>query len=140
MTLFGGTGEHVEKRSLSSYIQADHNGRGCVTSKQIKNVQEIIGGNMENLSGFKGLADDAKEQVRLAFKEGKVIDKMFKGTTGLNVYDAIGFKFEYAKSGRSGCRAPACARSGLKIANGELRFGWLEDFDGEHCTWKFKHW
>lgn len=110
----------------------------------------LAGDKPEEVPGFTRLSPEAQEQVRLAFEEEKVPDKEFKGTRvdlakgGGGSYGAIrnvqAYKVEAASTGRAGCHAAACKDNGTKILKGELRIGFLVDFDGEHMSWLYKHW
>ncbi|MCJ1392687.1 hypothetical protein MMC18_005558 [Xylographa bjoerkii] len=49
------------------------------------------------------------------------------------------FRFEYAPSGRAGCKATECKKQGIKIDKGELRHGTFLEIQ-EHQSWAWKHW
>lgn len=110
----------------------------------------LAGNKPEVVPGFAMLSPEAQEQLRLAFEEEMVLDKDFKGTRadlskggGGNdgtIRDVQEYKVEAASTGRAGCRAPTCKDNSIKILKGELRVGFLIDFDGEHMTWQYKHW
>jgi hypothetical protein len=133
---------HDSKYALSD-SELNFNCRGCVTSRQIGNIKSTkpesdVETLLATIPGFKGLTKDSKDIVLQAFIAGEVQNKTVRSGSGL--FKALGFKVEHALSSRAVCRSPPCKRAGVKMAKGELRFGWLEDYDGQHATWKFKHW
>ncbi|KAF3043620.1 hypothetical protein E8E11_008869 [Didymella keratinophila] len=55
---------------------------------------------------------------------------------GREIRDVEGYKIDMPVH-PAGCRASECAN---KIVRGELRVGFLRNFDGEHMSWAYKHW
>lgn len=102
------------------------------------------------MPGYEHISVEAREQLRLAMEEGKIIDKEFVdvrpdlvvkggGPVG-EIRDAVSYKVDVSPSARARCRGKACAQQGTKIAKGELRLGILRMFDGEHESYVYKHW
>lgn len=123
---------------------------GCGTPHQIRGLKEVTGDDPTNAPGYDRLSPEAQEQVRLAFEEGKVTDKTFKGVnTDLakvakrydgEITDAESYKVDVASRSTAGCRNSDCPDNGVKIQKGELRLGFLVPYDGEHSSWRYKHW
>jgi hypothetical protein len=53
--------------------------RGCVTPKQIANLNETIEGNLEYLDGYDEITPDLQEKVRIALEQGHVADEDWRG-------------------------------------------------------------
>ena len=94
---------------------------------------------------------ESQEQVRLAFEQGDVVDREFKGVrTDLSrsfgmasdeTINSIGFKVEITTRASAFCRSIACkVLKNEKMAKGELRLGLLTVFQGDHISWCYKHW
>jgi len=85
----------------------------------------------------------------LAFEHGKPVDKTFNGIRkdlaqsapryAREYTDAQGYKADVPIR-TAACRGSACSRQNSKVLKGELRFGILVDYDGEHSSWYDKHW
>lgn len=101
------------------------------------------------MPGYDCLSTESQEQLRLAFENGALVDKDFKGTRedlaksapryGQEYRNAEGYKVDVPKRAAL-CRGADCLSKGTKVGHGELRFGLLIPFDGEHATWVYKHW
>lgn len=98
-------------------------------------------------SGYDRLSPESQEQLRLAFEDGRVADKDFKDIRpdlagaaplcqGREILDAEGYKVDMPVR-PAACRASECAN---KIVRGELRVGFLRNFDSDHLSWVYKHW
>jgi hypothetical protein len=120
---------------------------GCATPHQLRGVKELTGNDPMKAPGYDRLSADSQEQVRLAFENGKIIDKDFKGIhadlAGIapmygprEILNAEGYKGDMPVRA-AGCRASECSN---KVVKSELRVGFLKPFDGEHSTWVYKHW
>ena len=99
----------------------------------------------ENVVGFANLSPESQAEVRAAFEADRVTNLEYTdvrpdlahGYLSGEIRDAVAYKVELASTGRAGCRKDGCP---TKILKGELRVGFLVDFDGEHQSWKYKHW
>ncbi|KAI1080547.1 zf-PARP-domain-containing protein [Whalleya microplaca] len=51
------------------------------------------------------------------------------------------YRVEISANNRAGCQDSECKKGGQKITKGQLRFGtWVTLPDGEHGSWKWRHW
>ncbi|KAI9675805.1 MAG: hypothetical protein M1829_003230 [Trizodia sp. TS-e1964] len=57
---------------------------GCVTPKQIENLQKTSDNDTDNIDGYEELPDEFKLKVEEALKEGHVADSDWKGDSELN--------------------------------------------------------
>ena len=53
--------------------------RGCVTPKQIQNLEETIEGNFDFLDGYDEIDEESQTKVRKALEDGHVADDEWKG-------------------------------------------------------------
>ena len=53
--------------------------RGCVTPKQIENLEETIEGNLDFLDGYDEIDEESQAKVRKALEDGHVADNEWKG-------------------------------------------------------------
>ncbi|KAH7412269.1 hypothetical protein DE146DRAFT_751396 [Phaeosphaeria sp. MPI-PUGE-AT-0046c] len=123
---------------------------GCATSHQIKGLIGVTEDDATKAPGYDRLSTEAQEQVRLAFENGKIVDKDFKGVNielakvpkryGEEIRDATGYKVDVATRGTASCRKSDCPMGAVKIAKGELRLGISVSYDGEHESFVYKHW
>lgn len=67
-----------------SVILITWNFRGCVTPKQLANLNDTIGGNFDYLDGFDEITPEMQEKVRLALEQGHVDDNDWKGVRQQN--------------------------------------------------------
>lgn len=114
-------------------------------------MKELAEDDPAKVPGYATLSPEAQEQVRLAFEDGVIADKEFKGirtefikkggsTTGAKeITNAESYFVDVAKRA-SMCRSGGCMAAGTKITKGEMRLGIVVDFDGDHSTTYFKHW
>ncbi|RII11570.1 hypothetical protein CUC08_Gglean005569 [Alternaria sp. MG1] len=122
---------------------------GCATKHQIAGLKEITGDDPTKAPGYDRLSPESQEQVRLAFEEGKPVDKDFKGIRedlaknarkyAKEYTDVSFYKIDVARR-VSACRGGNCLDKNVKITKGELRLGLSIPFDGEHETMVYKHW
>jgi hypothetical protein len=134
--------------TYAHHVNTSH--RGCVISRQMRAIKELVEDDPTKMPGYERISEQSQEQVRLAFENGQVIDKDFKDIrTGLatkihgnygEITDALGYKVDITRAASAMCRNAACPRSGVKIPKGELRLGIEVTFDGDHFSWKYKHW
>ncbi|KAL1792531.1 hypothetical protein ACET3X_009038 [Alternaria dauci] len=122
---------------------------GCATKHQIEGLKEVTGNDPTKAPGYDRLSPESQEQVRLAFEEGKPVDKTFKGIREDLAKDARKYAREYKNvsfyrvdvAGRiCACRGGDCLAKNVKITKGELRLGLSVPFDGDHETMVYKHW
>ncbi|KAF2634413.1 hypothetical protein P280DRAFT_413864 [Massarina eburnea CBS 473.64] len=136
------------EKEQSYYRQWRHWCVGCATKKQIEALKTLAGDDPAKVPGYDRISTEAQEQVHLAFDEGNVIDRDFKGIRenmakfqgSSEIRNAVTYKVEVAERGRAGCRNVTCKTQNIKIAKGELRLGIATMFDAEHMTWMYKHW
>ena len=57
--------------------------RGCVTPKQISNIEETIEGNLDFLDGYDEIDEDSQAKVRKALEDGHVADDEWKGVNAI---------------------------------------------------------
>jgi hypothetical protein len=53
--------------------------RGCATRHQIEGLIQATDSDVTQAPGYDGPSPEAQEQVQLAFENGDVVDKDFKG-------------------------------------------------------------
>ncbi|KAJ4373084.1 hypothetical protein N0V83_003375 [Neocucurbitaria cava] len=140
-TLFNGDGES------RMYYAWRH--WACATTHQIKGLKETTDNDPTKVPGYDRLSPESQEQVKLAFENGKPVDKEFKGIRedlaknvrryGHEFPNAQGYKVDTPKRAAA-CRGPDCLSKGTNVLKGELRLGLAIPFDGEHVSWVYKHW
>ncbi|KAF1917660.1 hypothetical protein BDU57DRAFT_546883 [Ampelomyces quisqualis] len=123
---------------------------GCATKFQIRGLKEVTEEDVTRAPGYDRLSSAAQEQVQLAFENGHIVDKGFKGIdTDLakvpkkyagEFQNATAYKVDLATRGTASCRKPECPKGALKIAKGELRLGICVPYDDDHASWVYKHW
>jgi hypothetical protein len=121
--------------------------RACATRHQIKGLREMAGNDVTKTPGYDRLSLESQEQLKLAFEDGRVAGKDFKdirsdlagsapSSGAREIRDAEGYKVDMPVR-PAGCRVSECEN---KVVRGELRVGFLRNFDGEHMSWVYKHW
>ena len=118
--------------------------RRCAPTTQIKAMKQHFN-VAENVPGFAKLSPESQAEVQAAFEASRVTDVEYTdvrpdlATSSIpgEIRNVVDYKVELALSGRAGCRHSTCPD---KIKKGELRLGFLVEFQGEHCSWMFKHW
>jgi len=112
-------------------------------------LREKTEGNPTKAPGYETLSAESQKQVRLAFDEGKPVDKEFKGIRedlakdarkyGKEYRDAIGYQVDVVARAAA-CRGGECLSKSITITKGNLRIGINVPFDGEHTSTMYKHW
>lgn len=59
--------------------------RGCVTPKQLANLNEMIEGNFDYLDGYDEITPELQEKVKIALEQGHVDDSDWKGVSTENL-------------------------------------------------------
>ena len=65
--------------SLVTYDSTYKHTRGCVTPKQIENLNKAIEGDYDYLDGYEELPEDVQERVRQAIDDGHIADEDWTG-------------------------------------------------------------
>lgn len=55
--------------------------RGCVTPKQLANLNETIEGNFDYLDGYEEITPEMQGKVKVALEQGHVDDNDWKGVS-----------------------------------------------------------
>ncbi len=60
--------------------------RGCVTPKQIANLNDAIRGDFDYLDGYDEIPPEEQERVKLALEQGHVADHDWKGVSVISPF------------------------------------------------------
>ena len=64
--------------------------RGCVTPKQMENLNKTIEGNLDFLDGYDEVDEESQAKVKKALEDGHVADDEWKGvSTFLSTWDFL---------------------------------------------------